>query len=365
MPLDVVLCHPPVNSWRGKALPGRPNGLADGPNFMQFSSRYDGRRLPARPPFTLARCFKSLVDWFDYAYAAVPAAAAWVRNPSFHLRPRRSPAVIHLRGTFGREVRLVPNHTEKSPRLGVRRPLAKVGVFSSVLAIAYLAFAIATGGPSVATAPAFQASSNVAFDSASSPRVTTQRVFEVSQAQIEETVTVATPVKTLQSAIEAQATLAPVTAAETSAEAVQPIATLAVAPAPVATAVPEVHTAAVPLATPVPQAAVAPALAPRTSTVYTAAEIRAFAVAAGWSGAHLDDVVQIAWCESSNNAAAIGATGARGLMQIMPLWFTEAGVDLATWSDPVTNLKVALVAFQTRIAESRDPWSAWDCQPSH
>ncbi len=334
---------------------------------MQFSSRYDGRRLPARPSFTLARCFKSLVDWFDYAYAAVPAAAAWVRNPSLQLSGRRSPAVIHLRGTFGREAVFTPNYIEKSHRRGLPRPLAKVGLFAAVVTGAYLVFALAAGGPSHASAPTYQAASITVLNSQPASNSTAQRIFEFQQPQSAETVTVATPVKTLQSAIEAKATTAAVTAAETSAEAVQPIAAPVAPSKPVATAAPEVHTAAAPVATPAPQVASIPAIAPRpASTFHTAADIRSFAATAGWSSDQLDAVVQVAWCESSYNAAAIGGSGARGLMQIMPLWFTEAGVDLASWSDPVTNLKVALVAFRTRAAESGgDPWSAWDCQPSH
>lgn len=358
LPLDILLCHPPVTLGGVRLYPDASTGIRRGPNFMQFSSRYDGRRLPARPPFSLARCFKSLVDWFDYAYAVLPAAAAWVRSPSFRLGEKHPPSVIHLRGLFSRDTLHITRPQDgKAPRSAMSRPLAKVALLAVLLAAGYLAFTVTSGGPSLASAPSEETPTLGAFSLHASADSMARKISEVVPPQADQSIPLATPVKTLQSSIEPQIA-ATVTAAETSAEAAHPIS-VAVA-APVATAAPEVHTAVAPLATPAP--AVSPATRP-ASSYYTAPEIRAFAATAGWSAEHLDGVVQVAWCESTNNAAAVGGMGAHGLMQVMPFWFRVAGIDMASWSDPVSNLKVALVAFQTDIAESRAPWSAWDCKP--
>lgn len=335
---------------------------------MQFSSRYDGRRLQTRPSSSLARSFKSLVDWFDYAYAVVPAAAAWVRHPSFRMRGTHSPAVIHLRGPFSQDgLANTPEVSNRTPRQALHRQLVKGALFSAALAGVYFAFVVATGGASQASAPSpANVATTAAFDIRSGIDSPTQKVVEVLAAgEPAQTATIATPVKTLQSAIVAAAAAPIVTAAETSAEAVKPapVPIVVAAVTPAATA-PPVPTVTAPIAT--PAADRPPVLASRSaSTVYTVAEIRVFAAAAGWDSAHLDDVVQVAQCESSNNAAATSWAGAYGLMQIMPFWFREAGVDFATWADPVSNLKVALVAYHAGIAESKGPWSAWACQPSH
>ncbi len=99
-----------------------------------------------------------------------------------------------------------------------------------------------------------------------------------------------------------------------------------------------------------------------TGLSYSESEIRALALEAGWAGEHLDDLVLIAWCESRFMPAARGMW-ALGLMQVMPFWFEVAGEDLSQWSNPVTNLRVALVAFETDVKQGKDPWAAWQCLP--
>lgn len=328
---------------------------------MQFSSRYDERRLQARPSASPARCFRSLVDWFDYAYAAVPSVAAWVRHPSFRSRARHTPAVIHLRGLFSRDALHVSSRqSQDAPRHAIQRPVVKLALFSGLLASLYLAFAITAGGASRASAPSDDGPTVAAYSTHITPEGVPQKAAEVSSPQVDQSVAAATPVRTLQSAIE-PIPAASVTAAEASIEAVKPAPPpIAAAVAVVATAAPETPPAVAPVVTPVP----APA-SPTGPRFHTAAEIRGFAAAAGWSADQLDHVVQVAWCESTYNAAAIGGYGTLGLMQLMPFWFDVAGIDRANWSDPVSNLKVALVAYQAGLAESKDPWAAWDCKPTH
>ena len=239
----------------------------------------------------------------------------------------------------------------------MNRPLAKVTLFAILLVASYAALTVTGGGPSLASAPSEGTATLGAFSIQAAPDGVAQKISEVVSPEADQSTPLATPVKTLQSSIEPQAAPA-VTAAETSAEAAKPAPALILAAVPTAT--PDARPAAAPVA---PPALVPPPMPHATSNYYTAPEIRAFAAAAGWDAEHLDSVVQVAWCESTNNAAAIGGGGAQGLMQVMPFWFRVAGVDVASWSDPVSNLKVALVAFQTDIAESKAPWSAWDCKP--
>lgn len=119
--------------------------------------------------------------------------------------------------------------------------------------------------------------------------------------------------------------------------------------------------AAVPLARPA-SAGIPEALPAFSGLTYTESEVRSLALEAGWAEEHLDDLVLIAWCESRLMPDARGAW-ALGLMQVMPFWFDVAGEDIAQWSNPVTNLKVALVAFKSDIARGLDPWAAWQCLP--
>ena len=241
--------------------------MRHGPNCMQFSSRYDGRRLAARPPFSPARCFKSLVDWFDYAYAVLPAAVAWVRNPSFRMGATRAPSVIHLRGPFSRDVLHLTHRQGGNTSANVmNRPLARAVLFVALLAASYAVFAVTSGGPNLASAPSEETASVGAFSIQAAPGTVAEKISEVVSPQAEQSPPLATPVRTLQSAIEPQAAPA-VTAAETSAEAAQPVPAPVVAVAP--TAAPEVHTAIVPVATPAP---VPPASPPARSSYYTAPE---------------------------------------------------------------------------------------------
>jgi hypothetical protein len=100
-----------------------------------------------------------------------------------------------------------------------------------------------------------------------------------------------------------------------------------------------------------------------TGVELTAPEIRSTALTAGWPAELVDDLEEVAWCESRFRADAIGG-GALGIMQIMPFWFAFAGEDLAAWANPLVNLRVALVAYRYDIALGLAPWAPWTCKPS-
>ncbi|MEO8540716.1 MAG: lytic transglycosylase domain-containing protein, partial [bacterium] len=72
----------------------------------------------------------------------------------------------------------------------------------------------------------------------------------------------------------------------------------------------------------------------------------------------------VAWCESRFETHAQYG-GALGIMQMMPYWFTSAGLDPDQWSDPVTNLRAALFAYQEHERNHADPWGPWTCKPDH
>jgi soluble lytic murein transglycosylase-like protein len=86
------------------------------------------------------------------------------------------------------------------------------------------------------------------------------------------------------------------------------------------------------------------------------------ALQAGWPADRADEVARVAYCESRYRPGAVGY-GTYGLMQLVPLWFTASGTDFNLWSDPLTNLKVALYAFETDMSYGNDAWAPWSCKP--
>jgi hypothetical protein len=50
---------------------------------------------------------------------------------------------------------------------------------------------------------------------------------------------------------------------------------------------------------------------------------------------------------------------------MMPFWFTAAGLEPSQWSDPVTNMRAALFAYQEHERNHADPWGPWTCKPDH
>lgn len=178
-------------------------------------------------------------------------------------------------------------------------------------------------------------------------------------------------IESMATATDAPATVAatPIDTATPEATAVFAAKTLAPPPPPVAAAV----AAAAPVetvVTTVPTATVAPPTAPAAPVAvvpkgqrYSEGDVRGFAAQAGWSAPLIDQVVEVARCESGFNSGANGG-GPLGLMQLMPPWFESAGVDLENWSDAVSNLRVARYVYDYEVAQGHSGWAAWACAPA-
>jgi hypothetical protein len=67
-----------------------------------------------------------------------------------------------------------------------------------------------------------------------------------------------------------------------------------------------------------------------------------------------EDMIRIAWCESTWDAGAINeddqedGLGSTGLFQLWSGWYREAGWNYESWSDPVANTIVAAHIRQVR-----------------
>lgn len=94
------------------------------------------------------------------------------------------------------------------------------------------------------------------------------------------------------------------------------------------------------------------------------AEVRALARQAGWPESTLNELVQVAWCESRYDPAATNGPAISGLMQLHRMWFDYAGTDLGLWSDPLVNLRVARAVYQYDIDRGHAPWTQWECKPN-
>lgn len=91
-------------------------------------------------------------------------------------------------------------------------------------------------------------------------------------------------------------------------------------------------------------------------------EVKRLATAAGWPAGRLNEVAEVAMCESTYNPLATNGV-IRGLMQVHPMWFDYAGVPLDQWADPLVNLQVALVVFEYDLQNGNPPWTQWECRP--
>lgn len=129
------------------------------------------------------------------------------------------------------------------------------------------------------------------------------------------------------------------------------------APPPTATPAPRTATPVPSTPTPAPQWNYHPV------THLSEAEVRAAATQAGWPAYLLDQLVEVAWCESSYRPNASNAW-AYGIMQLVPNWFDYAGVDFALWTDPVVNMRVAYSVYNYDLSRGNAPWYQWVCQPS-
>lgn len=94
----------------------------------------------------------------------------------------------------------------------------------------------------------------------------------------------------------------------------------------------------------------------------TEAEVRQFALQAGWPESLHEQLLAVAWCESSYRPNASTAW-AYGIMQLVPSWFDYAGLDFAQWTDPLVNLRAAYAVYLYDIQRGNAPWQQWVCQP--
>src|SRR5690606_9717131 len=89
---------------------------------------------------------------------------------------------------------------------------------------------------------------------------------------------------------------------------------------------------------------------------YSASTVKAWARQAGWPESTLDAVVAVAWCESRHTPGATNGI-AYGLMQVVPLWFSYAGIPFSQWTDPVANLRVAYAAYNYDLNRGYAAWT--------
>jgi hypothetical protein len=90
--------------------------------------------------------------------------------------------------------------------------------------------------------------------------------------------------------------------------------------------------------------------------------IEAYALLAGWPPELLDDLLDVAWCESRYDPLALNGY-MRGLMQVNTLWFDYSDTDRDRWTDPLVNLRVAYSVYEYDLARGNEPWAQWQCKP--
>ncbi len=304
-----------------------------------------------------------LAGWLDYGVAIVLAAGRLIRVPLPAAEAEFEPACAQV----------VAEAYEQPAFAGYRRPrwdeparpsqrwfVRPAEVIMLSLSF-FLAAHLLSGGTASVSAPQIRSWSLVPA-SAAPAEVSTVLVPSATADTPAESVMVTVP---LHPTAAAGATQAPAVAA-TTREAENEVAP-APAPAPGlgAAAVHETPPTAppAPAEQPAPAAVVAPAPPPAVPAgVLSYAEIVAAAAVAGWPADRLDQVARVAWCESRFRPDAVGY-GTYGLMQLIPFWFEATGTDLALWSDPVTNLRVALFAFASDAGSGNSAWGPWSCKP--
>jgi hypothetical protein len=299
-----------------------------------------------------------LAGWVDYMFALVLVAGRWLRLPLASTEPDagfRTAFAPTIGDSFGQNW-----HDSQSPQQS-SGPLVKAAEIVMLSISFFLAAHLISGGTATASAPNLTVFRNSERPEAQSTLVASVPALEITVPAGSFTSNLTEPEATAEPENIEAATLQPPAAEAAAAAAVQQ-------PAPPAepTAAPKLETAAPP---PAPAAAVAPPATEPTVVVpagryLSTKEVRGAALAAGWPVALVDDVVNVAWCESRFQTHALYG-GAQGLMQMMPFWFTSAGLDPNLWSDPVTNMKAALFAYQEHERDHVDPWGPWTCKPNH
>ncbi len=304
-----------------------------------------------------------LAGWMDYGVAIVLAAGRLIRMPLPAAEAEFEPAYARVAAEAYEQPALTPYGRPRwdEPARPSQRWFVRPAEVIMLSLSFFLAAHLLSGGTASVSAPQIRSWTLVPA-SAASAQVSTVLVPSATGEATPEAVTVPVPV---QAEAAAEAAPAPAVAA-TTREAENEIAP-APAPAPGLGAAAVHDTPPVAPPAPVEQPAPAPAAVatppPAVSVgVLSYAEIVAAAAAAGWPADRLDQVARVAWCESRFRPDAVGY-GTYGLMQLIPFWFEATGTDFALWSDPVTNLRVALFAFASDAGSGSSAWGPWSCKP--
>lgn len=314
-----------------------------------------------------------LASWVDYGIAMALVAGRLIRIPTRATPVEFEPAYMRL-ATEGYEgcgservARPHWNGPERPSQHWLVRPAEIVMLSASF----FLAAHLISGGTSSVSAPQVNPFALIST-SASAGQVSTKLIPSATSMAPGATVTV--PVESASDVALAA------TALEDTAPAVEPAPAAAPDPGLQAATLPAAENPApepaaeVPAPAPAPPVETAPPAAPApapvapvaavSSVVLSYDELIAAATTAGWPAERLDEVARVAWCESRFRSDAVGY-GTYGLMQLIPFWFEVTGTDFALWSDPVTNLRVALYAFSSNIERGAQPWGPWSCKPEH
>ncbi len=312
-----------------------------------------------------------LAGWVDYGVAIVLAAGRLLRVPVRAAEPEFEPAYLRLAadGYEGSAIaeygRSGWNQADRPSQPWFVRPAEVIMLSLSF----FLAAHLVAGGTASVSAPQIRSWSLVVGNAAPS---------QVSTVLVP-SATTATPAESVTVTVEALATAAAEAPREEAPSA--QVAELEPEPAPAAAPDPGLGAAGVPAAeheapapppaaaetAPVEQPAPAPAAAVAPPPAVAAGvlsydEIVAAAAAAGWPSDRVDQVARVAWCESRFRSDAVGY-GTYGLMQLIPYWFEATGTEFSLWSDPVTNLRVALFAFASDVEYGNSAWGPWSCKP--
>ncbi len=309
-------------------------------------------RLPDEP----VRVTSWLAGWVDYVFATVLVAGRWLRLPL--TRPDPEPG-FHSAFAPAMSDPFAPRWHDEAPQQQ-SGPLVKAAEIIMLSISFFLAAHLLSGGTATASAP------NLNRFLGDRSQAQTQLVAGSPAAEITVSATafaqaVATPEVT-DTAPAAQAAALQPPSTDTAAAAAVPEAAPAPTVAPAAAETIPQPPPPAPVAPPAPEPTIV--VAAPAGRYLSSDEVRAAVIAAGWPSALVEDVVNVAWCESRFHSGAQYG-GALGLMQMMPLWFTAAGLDINAWSDPVTNMRAALFAFQEHERNHADPWGPWTCKPDH
>lgn len=310
-----------------------------------------------------------LAGWVDYGVAIVLAAGRLVRVPARAAEAEFEPAYVRLAADgfeapvaeYGRPYWNAP---VRPAQPWFVRPAEVIMLSLSF----FLAAHLLAGGTASVSAPQLRSWSLVASNTAPG-QVSTVLVPSAQTATPAQSVTVTVEPSAAALAdsprdeasaapaagMEREPAPAPAPASGLGAAAVPAAGHEAPTPAPAAVEAPAAQPSAAPAA---------PATPPRAAAagVLSYDAIVAAAAAAGWPADRLDQVARVAWCESRFRPDAVGY-GTYGLMQLIPFWFEATGTDFALWSDPVTNLRVALYAFAADVEHGNSVWGPWSCKP--